>query len=73
MAIGLLLRKTCQDKSDDVRIIEIQTCMWKIWPTKNHGWMKIFIQIWKKGMKNLDEKYYNQIMDENLPFGWKLK
>jgi hypothetical protein len=31
--------------------------------------MKIFIQIWKKGMKNLDEKYYNQIMDENLPFG----
>jgi hypothetical protein len=24
-------------------------------------------------MKNLDEKYYNQIMDENLPFGWKLK
>jgi hypothetical protein len=26
-----------------------------------------------KGMKTLDEKYYNQIMDENLPFGWKLK
>jgi hypothetical protein len=23
-------------------------------------------------MKTLDEKYYNQIMDENLPFGWKL-
>jgi hypothetical protein len=37
--------------------------------------MKIFIQLWKKeenknkGMKTLDEKYYNQIMDENLPFG----
>jgi hypothetical protein len=38
--------------------------------------MKIFIQLWKKrkekknkGMKTLDEKYYNQILDENLPFG----
>ncbi len=78
MAIGFLLRKTWQDKFDDVRIVEIQTCLWKIWLTKNHGWMKIFIQLWKKeenknkGMKTLDEKYYNQIMDENLPFGWKL-
>ncbi len=42
--------------------------------------MKIFIQIWKKikikknkGMKKLDEKSYIQIVDENLPFGWKAK
>jgi hypothetical protein len=52
--------------------------MWKIWPIKNHEWIRTFhptldgkkkIKKKEKEMKTLDEKSYMQIMDENLPFG----
>jgi hypothetical protein len=51
--------------------------MWKLWPIKNHGWMKSFHPILNDFLKDktLDEKYYIQIMDENLPSdgNWKIK
>jgi hypothetical protein len=66
VAIGSLLHKACQYEFNDARIVEIRACMWKLWPVKNHKWMKTFHSILgekinkkeNKGMKILDEKSY---------------
>ncbi len=42
MVVGPLLHRACQGEFDDVRIVKIQTRMWKIWPVENYGWMKKF-------------------------------
>ncbi len=67
-----LLHKICEDKSDDVKIVEIQARMWKIWLIKNHEWMETFHPNvgWKK-IINKNEQM--EILDENLPFRWKLE
>jgi hypothetical protein len=54
VTIGPLLCRASQDRLEDAKIAKIRTHMWKIWLAKNHGWMKIFIQLWKN--KKIKEK-----------------